>query len=263
VYGDLSGLFGAAFGFLFQIAFYGVIIYAVVETVNRSTRGRATAPVVLADRPPATPLVTGDVFAGIRRSDPTFTWEAFCARAAAAYEVVQRARMVGQPEMARKFMTSELLTGFDNAEVFHAGDGASRTLAPIDLVRIEFVRASQRHDYSLIAVRILGRTTVAGRNAILGEQTSDLGARPTASADVDEVWTFKRAIGAVTMPSISDERCPSCGAPLEDAHATNCGYCGMLTRPHVEDDWNVTMVALSSIALAPGAYLSLTESELA
>jgi hypothetical protein len=229
----LATVIMSVIGALIPFVIWAFAIYLILKAANgrlRRTTARGAAPASM------------DILAPIRETDPTFTWEAFCARATAAYQVVQRARMVQQPDIAREWVTPQLLTGLENAITFRGHNHVQRMLAPITVTGIGPVRVTTGGNDLLFDVRIVGRTSRSAANAILGVEDSRDESMLSNEADVDEIWTFRRKVGAQTTPEFSATACPSCGAPVKNPHAEACEYCGRVLR-RVADDWTVAMVA--------------------
>jgi hypothetical protein len=209
--------------------------------------------------PASTP--PGDPFSPIRETDPAFTWEAFRARAIAAYVVIQRARMVRQPAMAREWMTPQLFVGLSNSIEFIEAGRVARTLAPITVTRIEPVRVLSKDDHFLLDVRIIGQTSRDAHDVIMGVGFEPMSASATEDlACIDEIWTFHRKIGAQTSPDVSSLRCPNCGAPVRRPNAENCEYCGRSLN-RVVDEWKAAMFAPTRFMHAPGGGAPSPEAE--
>jgi hypothetical protein len=231
-----------------DLALLWIVIWAAGQRRNQKTGDPASAP-------------PEDLFAPIRETDPTFTWEAFRARAIAAYVVIQRARMVRQPAMAREWMTSQLLVGLSNSIEFIEAGRVARTLAPITVTRIEPVRVLSKSDHFLLDVRILGQTSRDAHDVIMGLGPEPVSASATEDlVHIDEIWTFHRKIGAQTSPDVSGLRCPNCGAPVRRPNAENCEYCGRSLN-RVVDEWRAAMLAPTQFMLPPDEHVSLPEAE--
>jgi hypothetical protein len=209
--------------------------------------------------PPSTP--PGDLFAPIRETDPTFTWEAFRARAIAAYVVIQRARMVRQPAMAREWMTPRLFVGLSNSIRFVEAGRVARTIAPITVTRIEPVRVLSKDDHFLFDVRILGQTSRDAYDVIMGAESEPVFTSAAEDlACIDEIWTFRRKIGAQTSPDVSNLCCPNCGAPVRRPNAENCEYCGRSLN-RVVDEWKAAMFAPTQFMNLPEENMQPSEAE--
>lgn len=186
--------------------------------------------------------VRADVLAPIRQGDPGFTWEAFCARALPVYEVTQRARMVRQPGMARGFVTAELMRGLENAAACAASAGATRSLVPVRVTGIGPVSVGLRGERRTLTVRVVGETSTASRDAVLGGTGMPWDeAYAAATVLIDEMWTFERDMGAQTAPLAAMRACPHCGAPVRDPYSGVCGYCRSALRPGA-DDWRASRI---------------------
>lgn len=184
-----------------------------------------------------------DILAPVRRTDPAFTWDAYSARVLAAYEAIQRARMVKQPNLAREWITPALLVGLQNEEAYAQRAGVNRTVVPIRVTQLQprLVRSDGSNFF--IDTFIVGDTTTLGYKALASIPESEiyLFERDDASVQISEVWTFCRPIGSLTATGPVDPRhCSHCGAPVEDPHAVSCPYCGEEIR---YADWLVSAIA--------------------
>lgn len=221
---------------LLLVLVFGAVIAREVSSQERS---RVLGPAIEdgpGDEPPR--LDKHYVVSALRKSDPTFTWDAFRGRVTAAYEVVQRARMTRRTDLAKRFGTSEFLAALE--DVLQAAEEhdvpaiavavALESITPENLISVG--------DHHRLSVRIVGATTLAGAQAVENSRNPLVTGLPRAdgSIRIDESWTFERAIGARTTPPTRLEHCPHCGAPIVDGFAYNCSFCGEMLREAV-DDW--------------------------
>lgn len=182
-----------------------------------------------------------DVLEPIRETDPAFTWEAFHPRVLAAYKVIQRARMVKQPNLATKWVAPAQLIGLENEAAHAKRAGISRTVAPIEVTRAKAMRVRSDGSSFFLDVRIVAETTLLGRRALMNETTAGLFEQDDAPVKIDEMWTFCRPIGSQTATQPADPgHCTHCGAPIGASSAGDCPYCG---KALAEADWLVSAIA--------------------
>ena len=139
--------------------------------------------------------------------------------------------------MAREVVTSELLQGLKNASQYQDSEAPARSLAPIKVTGIGPVSVGLRGERRVLTVRIVAETSAASRDAILGGSGMPWDERYAfATVEVDELWSFERALTAQTAPPNDVDRCPHCGAPVRDPYSGICGYCRHALRQST-DDW--------------------------
>lgn len=183
-----------------------------------------------------------DFLEPIRRTDPAFTWDAFRARALSAHAVVQRARMVKQPNLAQAWVTEAQLAGLENEAAYAARTGAQRTVAPVTVTQIGPRSIRTNGTEHLLDTRIVSETTAVGYGALMNiSDAESLPAQANGLLSIDEIWTFSRPIGAQTPSQPSGSRhCAHCGAPVDEPGAVSCPYCGEVLHA---SDWLVAAIA--------------------
>jgi hypothetical protein len=163
-------------------------------------------------------LGDGPVDAAIRRlktRDPDFNPDAFCARALNACKALQDCAEIGNYERAQLF----------------ASDGMSASL--------EIGLALRKAKAAAALPPVGGAELVAVESDALFDAAH---ARLTGD-EVDEVWTFVRRLGRLTLqkPGAIEGVCPSCGAEVKIAQAGRCAACGSWLNSG-EYDWVLTKI---------------------
>jgi hypothetical protein len=225
-----------------------VLVAVITAVLWRVSPPRAAAP------PQVVPK--SDVFGPVRQTDPGFSPEAFGARVHAVYAVVQRARMVRQPNLARKWVTPVQLAGLEK-EAGHARlFGIDRTVAPVRVTRMRATHVRSDGSAFFVNVQIVAETTRLGRRALTTDPLAGLLGQDDAPMEIDETWTFCRPIGALTaMQTVQPGRCAHCGAPVDDSSTTACPYCGQALR---NADWLLSDIVPTDFLSAESALASQT-----
>jgi hypothetical protein len=168
-------------------------------------------------------LVTGElgddpVDAAIRRlkeRDPNFNADAFCARALVACKTLQDCATKGNYERAQLF----------------ASDGMSASLE---------IGAALRKAKTAAALPPVGGAELV---AVESDRLFDAAHARLTGDEVDEVWTFIRRLGRLTLKTRGaiEGACPGCGAEVKIAQAGRCASCGSWLNSG-EYDWVLTKI---------------------
>lgn len=232
-------------GVVLLIVAVAVVRYAVRYFMSRAEK-------IIAHIPASTPahMVAVAPLDLIAQTDPEFTWDAFATRARSAYEVIQRARMLHRPTVAKGFVSEQMREGL-TAELTGEPFVSPGLLRAIPIERLDPVRVESAGHMHRLTVRIVGR---AGRRAAsaLWDRPIELGVDPVdidGTVTVDEEWVFERPIGAHSSPPLSVVRCPYCGGPVKDTLALKCDFCGHALR-QANDDWLVSAIEPAHSAVA-------------
>jgi hypothetical protein len=211
----MSAIWGILEGSSFLIMLAVMLVFSFVASqiiVRRSAVNRRDAE--------------ASFFSAIEVNDPAFTWDGFSTRAEAAYQVVQRARLTGDPSSAKDWLTEQMLRFLDQ-EATQDRDRTAKT--PLVARHIGVLRVRREADTFLLDARITALATRDVFDALMGPAPqSILGVTVETQPLLDETWTFVRPVSART-PGPGLERpanCPNCGAPIESTGAAKCPYCG-------------------------------------
>jgi predicted lipid-binding transport protein (Tim44 family) len=230
--GDLAALF-------IFVPIVLVVLLIVFVTHRRSRRPAATpswpastaqgSPSSGAGWPdPASPdhLAGADAAAGglaaIKAHDQGFDEDTFLAAVERCFFAVEEAWSQQKPELSRPVMTEEAWQR-QKAEIeSYRKSGRRNVLDNLTVAKATIVGAASEDDHDVVTVRF--RAASANYDVDVGSGKVVHGNRQMAFWEQD--WVFQRSSQASTDDaSVSGQRCPNCGAPLDLDIAGVCTSC--------------------------------------
>ncbi len=156
----------------------------------------------------------------ISSQDPEFNWDSFIHFASEVFHKIQDAWTKQLPLQVRPYETDHLYTMHKYWMDAYRAENKINVMKDIKILKIEPCRAETDEFYETITVRIFAKMkdyiTINGKT--LQENYT-----PTDRI-FSEYWTFMRKKGVQTG-TLSTEKCPNCGAPLQINAAGICAYC--------------------------------------
>jgi predicted lipid-binding transport protein (Tim44 family) len=153
---------------------------------------------------------------------PEFDLGAFLKHVGHVFVTLQEAWSTQTWEKARVHETDPLFQSHRYWMERYRRFGLRNHLEEIELLEIVPVRVETDAFYEAVTVRIRAR---------MKDYTKDSSGKLVAGDDTrarrfSEYWTFIRTAGQSTASTHPEDRCPSCGAPLDRMGETGvCGYC--------------------------------------
>lgn len=156
------------------------------------------------------------------KSNPTFSWGDFQARARLIFDELQTAWSTLDWERARPHETDNLfqmhqywIDAYKRQHLHNRLDNATVTaMQPVKIQEDQF--------YFSITLRI-GAT---GYDYTVDEHGKVVSGSKDRLREWTEYWTFVRSRNAKPMPANANLNCPNCGAPLKVNSAGICEFCG-------------------------------------
>ncbi|MDP2311814.1 MAG: TIM44-like domain-containing protein [Pseudomonadota bacterium] len=153
---------------------------------------------------------------------PDFQWEGFRSRVIEVFVRIQQAWSDGKWEQARPFETDFLFQQHRYWIERYAAEGLRNGSANIQVTDVVLARVTVDAYLEAVTVRIFAQmrdwTEDRAGNVVGGSKVKD--------RVFSEYWTFLRSAGKTARPRDEVDRCPSCGAPLDNVSETGvCGYC--------------------------------------
>jgi hypothetical protein len=169
-------------------------------------------------------LVDIDLQPSMRRllaRHPDFRLKTFLKRADYLYHELQSAWSALDPARLRPHVTDPMFQWLRFWVDNHERNGLRNVLEDVKLERCEVARIEVDAWYEAVTVRIWGSM----KDSTVDASSKVVGGNARVARRFSEYWTFLRASGTGGT-SHADDRCPSCGAPLDNVNAAGvCGYC--------------------------------------
>jgi len=176
---------------------------------------------------PASPLAVAaatvdEGVAGLRTTDPSFSIDAFQARAKTAFLALQDAWCRQNLDAGRAFLSPGAYFTWRAQLETMAAEGRRNVMENLSVLRIDPMQIVHGRVFDDLTVRVSASCAdfeVDKENRIV------FGDRTVRSFTED--WTFQRSVGVATMekPGTLENTCPSCGAPIALNQIGECRYC--------------------------------------
>jgi len=179
--------------------------------------------------------------AKLRARDPAFDERAFLRRAGAAFLKIQEAWTAGDMSGARAFISDGVRERFERQLAGLADRGLRNLTENVEIRGVELTACrSDAHFDALwvtVAASASDRTVDAAGSIVSGSP---------GRQEFEEVWTFLRRPGAKTLKGdgLIEGGCPSCGASLPLADASQCAACKSWVNSG-EYDWVLNEITQS------------------
>lgn len=172
------------------------------------------------------PTVYPQDFASQKRAfcgrHPDFDWSAFESRAANIFLNLQQAWSTKNFEAARPY---EMDTLYDTHRFWierYRAEGYTNHLTDIQVNDINVCLVEMDAYYERIVVRIFAQM----KDWTSDRQGAVVAGDPNLSRKFSEYWTFLRRVGCKATIAVDLQKCPSCGAQLDNVNQNGiCLYC--------------------------------------
>jgi len=191
----------------------------------------------------AAPTVAQGI-ANLQVSDPAFAWDAFQARAQAAFLALQDAWCRQNLDAGRGFLSPGAYFTWRAQLETLAAEGRRNVMENLDVRAITPVQVVHGRVFDDLTVRI---TAAAADFEIDRDGKIVFGDRTVRPFTED--WTFQRSVGVATSqkPGTLENTCPSCGAPVSLNQIGECRYCKAAVTSG-KFDWVVSRIEQEDFA---------------
>jgi len=232
---------------------FTVVVFVLALSANqRKKAGRETARAIdqrqserlASRRQPVDQMQRA--LSGLLERDPNFSTEAFLRAAERAFLAVQDAWAARDLNPARRFMSDGVLRRFTVQLALNELHGKRNVTTGTRVLAKTVIAAEKDDDFDTLHVAFQAAlrdldvpndtpTTEALRQASMVRETR-----------FTEVWSFVRRIGSNAKTGLLAEgKCPSCGAPAEQAPNATCGYCNAILNSG-SHDWVLAEITQES-----------------
>lgn len=156
------------------------------------------------------------------KSNPTFAWGEFQARARLIFDELQAAWSTLNWERARPHETDNLFQMHQYWIDAYKRQHLRNALDQAQITALQPVKIKEDKFYIAITLRIGAQ----GYDYTVDDQGRIVSGSKTKLRSWSEYWTFIRSRNAKPGPAKADLNCPNCGAPLRVNNAGVCEFCG-------------------------------------
>ncbi len=179
--------------------------------------------------------------ARLRARDPAFDDRTFLRRAGAAFHKIQEAWSAGDMSSARAFISDGVRERFERQLAGLKARGLRNLMEGVEVRDIELLACRSDKHFDEMWVRI----AAAASDRMVDESGATVSGSP-GRQEFEEVWSFLRRPGAKTLKGSGpiEGSCPSCGASLPLADASQCPACKTWVNSG-EFDWVLAEITQS------------------
>ena len=163
-----------------------------------------------------------DIRIEFEKSNPTFSWGEFQARARLIFDELQTAWSTLNWERARPHETDNLFQMHQYWIDAYKRQHLRNALDQSRITALQPVKIQEDAFYNSITLRIGAQ----GFDYTVDERGNVVSGSKSKLRSWSEYWTFIRSRKAKPMPANANLNCPNCGAPLRVNSAGVCEFCG-------------------------------------
>lgn len=177
----------------------------------------------------------------LRARDPAFDEREFLRRAGAAFLKIQEAWSAGDMSAARAFISDGVRERFERQLSGLKARGLRNLMEGVEVRDIELLACRSDKHFDELWVRI----AAAASDRMVDGSGATVSGSP-GRQEFEEVWSFLRRPGAKTLKGsgVIEGSCPSCGASLPLADASQCSACKTWVNSG-EYDWVLSEITQS------------------
>ncbi len=246
--GDLLSIFLYMYvRFVFQYPIVGIpltlFIFYATRSIWLELQTRNVRPLSGGDTPEGGQIAMrkAEELSRLRTRDPAFDEREFLRRAGAAFLKIQDAWSAGNMSSARAFISDGVRERFDRQLAGLKARGLRNLMEGAEIRDIELLACRSDKHFDELWVRV----AAAASDRMVDESGATVSGSP-GRQEFEEVWSFLRRPGAKTLKGsgLIEGSCPSCGAALPLADASQCPACKTWVNSG-EYDWVLAEITQS------------------
>ena len=229
-----SDSLGCLGGNLFTVIVIVVVVIIVLRYMKSGQTGGGQNVYTAAQEEPGLPLDT------LKQKDPNFNEQVLLEKVGNQYIQMQNAWQDKKWEPMRAIMTDALYNQM--ARQLQALIAAKQTnhVERIAVLETRIVRYAVEGDNDVLVVRVSTRITDYTTDDRTGEVVSGSTTRELFMV-YDWKLTRQKDKKTLAQPSVTQNSCPNCGAPLDINHTGKCPYCGTVVTLS-DHDWALSAI---------------------